>query len=215
MQNKNITLILFKTVLFLMLISLVVGCATYQPEKSAAIKDDILKERTTYNDHLFEIQLISLKDKEKAKAFVGIEPEESDMVPVFIKFQNKGNDPIKLDLSQTFLNSKSGENFQSLSIEASIDRARRSDAEVVAWTVGFGLIGAIASGSNTATVNRSLEEDYHAKYFKPTLINGNCAAEGLLFFNVPRDKQSEIKNASLSVLNLNSNNKASISVDLP
>ncbi len=127
-----------------------------------------------------------------------------------MKIANWGNDPIKVDFSASSLVSDTGESFRHLSIDEAIEIARRGDAEVVGWTIAFGLIGALASGSNTASTNKSLEEDYHNKSFKPTLINTKSSGEGLVFFYVPADKLERVNTALIQLMNVTSQEQINV-----
>jgi hypothetical protein len=153
-----------------------------------------------------------LKEKDLAKSYVGIDPAKSSMIPVFMKIANSGDNPIKVDISGSSLITATGEPFQALSIDEAIEKAIRSDAEVVGWTIAFGLMGALVSGGNTASTNKSLEEDYHQKSFKPSLINTKSSGEGLVFFYVPVEKQALINAAMIQLLNPISNERRNVTV---
>ncbi len=196
---------------------LMIGCATYEPRNNSQkfTEDNILKNETVGYAEPLEVHIVVFIGQEVAKNYVGINPKKSNMLPVFMKILNNGNDVIKIDLQRSFLLAKSGENYQSLTLEESIKRAERSDAEVVGWTIGFGLVGALISGDKAASANKSLEEDYHNKFFKPTLINNKSSAQGILFFDVPKEKQPDINSVLIQALNINTNEVKKISLKLP
>jgi len=179
------------------------GCATYAPaDKAATAPTDILKKNeAVVSSEPYEFHVVVLKDRELAKNYVGIDPFTSSMIPVFMKINNYGDDLIKIDVSGSALLTDTGEPFSSLKIDEAIERARRSDASVVGWTIAFGMVGAFASAGQTTSVNKSLEEDYHGKSFKPTLINSKASGEGLVFFNVPPEKQALINEAIIQLSN--------------
>jgi len=196
------------------LTSLLIGCATYAPaEKASIAPTDLLKKNeAVFNSESCEFHIVVLRDRELAKNYVGIDPFKSSMIPVFMKINNYGNDLVKVDVSGSSLLTDAGELFQPLTIDEAIEKARRSDAEVIGWTIAFGLTGALVSGGTTASANKSLEEDYHNKSFKPTLINTKSSGEGLVFFSVPAEKQEFISAAIIQLLNPASNETKKVTV---
>jgi hypothetical protein len=143
-------------------------------------------------------------DEETAKGYLGISPGAAGMVPVYFKVQNNGDGPIKVEISKAYLSSGTEETVPCLSLEAACDRARRSDGEVMMWGVAFGMFAMMASASNVAEVNRTIDSDYQQKQFKPALINAGGMGEGVLFFDVPKEKQAEIRSAVLLYSDLGS-----------
>lgn len=196
------------------LISHLIACATYSPAKRANLTPaDILKRNeAVVNSEPCEVHVVALRDRELARNYVGIDPFKSSMIPVFMKIDNYGNDIIKVDLSGSLLLTETAESFQSLPIDEAIEKARRSDAQVVGWTIAFGLVGAFVSGDRIASTNKSLEEDYHNKSFKPTLIKGKSSGEGLIFFYVQSEKQESINTVIIQLLNPISNNTKKVTV---
>jgi len=204
----------FCCVSLFILTSLLAGCATYSPaERGELTPADILKgKEAVVSSESCEFRVVILKDRDLAKRYVGIDPAESSMIPVFMRIANSGNRLIKLDASGSSLLTAAGEPFQSLTIDEAIEKAMRSDAEVVGWGIAFGTVGAIVSASNTASTNKSLEEDYHKKSFKPNLINTESSGEGLVFFHVPPEKQEFINAAVIQLLDPTSNETKKVTV---
>ena len=202
--------------LYLALVTILIGCATYQPgdAPSPITEDDILQDQVVLTMDSLEFHLAPLTNQQIAKKYLGLDPLKSNMLPVFMRVHNSGNQIVKIDISLSFLLTTSGESYPALALEQSIDRAMRSHGEVVAWTIGFGLIGALASGSQVASANRTLEEDYLAKRFKPTLINAEGSAQGIVFFDIPAEEQGNISSAVIHVLNLTTNDAKHISINL-
>lgn len=194
--------------------ALLIGCATYSPSERANLTPtDILKKNeAVVSSESCEFHIVVLKDKDIAKSYVGIDPTQSSMIPVFMKIANSSNHLVKVDISGSSLLTDAGEPFQSIPIDEAIEKARRSDAEVVGWTIAFGLMGGLVSGGNTASINKSLEEDYHQKSFKPSLINTKSSGEGLVFFYVLAEKQALINAAIIQLLNPTSNETKKVTV---
>lgn len=202
--------------LYLALVTILIGCATYQPgdAPSPITEDDILQDQVVLSMDSLEFHLAPLTNQQLAIKYLGVDPLKSNMLPVFMRVHNSGNQIVKIDISLSSLLTSSGEGYPALTLEQSIDRAMRSHGEVAAWTIGFGLIGALASGSQVASVNRTLEQDYLAKRFKPTLINAEGSAQGIVFFDIPAEKQGNISSAVIHVLNLTTNDAKHIAINL-
>ncbi len=203
--------------LYLALVTLLVGCATYEPREgpSPITEDDILRNQVVLSIDSVEFHLAVMRDQQVAEKYLGINPFESNMLPVFMRIHNNGNHIVKINVSKTFFLTTSGQTYPSLTLGESIERARRDDAEVLGWAAVFGLVGALASGDQVASANLSLEEDYRNKHFKPTLINSQGSAQGILFFDIPGKEQANISAAVIHVVNLNTNDAQRISINVP
>jgi hypothetical protein len=194
-----------------LLVFLLIGCTSYTPANFTSA-DLLQRNEAVVKSEGREIHVVVLKDRRLARNYVGIDPVRSSMVPVFMKIINAGNDIVKVDIPGTSLLTDAGESFHSLTIDQAIEKAMRSDAEVVGWTMAFGITGALASGSKAASANKSLEEDYHNKSFKPTLLNTKSSGEGLVFFHVPAEKQALINAIAIQLFNLQSNEPKKITI---
>ena len=196
-------------------ILIVAGCASYETQKTPTIAQKAgSQEEVSASNALLEVHAVPMLKGETAKAFLGINPSSTGMAPILFKIRNIGASPIKIDLSRSYLSSKSNERSPCLSLDEACKRALRSDAEVVGWTVAFGLVGGLVSGSKVTEANRTLESDYQQKQFKPTLINSGGLGEGVVFFDVPKEKQSLIRSAIIVYQDLGSNQPGEIVIDL-
>jgi hypothetical protein len=217
-RSKKST-ILFPIALYLQLLLLSTGCVSYKPVELK--ENEIIKKGVVAKIDSIEVSFIWLADRQVAMNYVGIDPQKSNMLPTFIKISNCGNKVIKVDLARSHLVTELGEELRSLSVEESIDRAKRSDAAVVAWTLGLATISYVAAGgamivagNATTSVNRTLEEDYHNKYFKPTLINAGGCAQGIVFFGFPAKKQTKIILAVIQIKNIDTNEEKKVYINL-
>lgn len=193
---------------------MVAGCASYEGKKMPAMAEAGGKEREVMaRDGSLEVHAIPMLTKESAKPYLGINPASAGMVPVGFRVINNGASPVKVDLSRSYLASKSDERSPCLSLDEACSRARRSDAEVIGWGVAFGVVAMLASANNVSEVNRTLENDYQQKEFKPTLINTGATGEGVLFFDVPKERQPHIRSAVLTYLDIGSNESREIRID--
>jgi hypothetical protein len=152
------------------------------------------------------MQVFPILDDKLAKTNVGVTPSASGMLSVFVRVENGAENPVKVDLANSFL-LINGEKYPSLAAESAVERAQRGDAVPVAgMTVLFGLIGGIATGSVIATGNRTIEEHYQEKSFKPTLINTKSCGSGLVFFEFSKEKTGGRNfTCTIPVLNLATN----------
>jgi len=189
---------------------LVSGCASYKPAANTQtlyerISKAITTELSTGSDHI-RMQVFPILDDKLAKTNVGVTPSASGMLSVFVRVENGAENPVKVDLANSFL-LINGEKYPSLAAESAVERAQRGDAVPVAgMTVLFGLIGGIATGSVIATGNRTIEEHYQEKSFKPTLINTKSCGSGLVFFEFSKEKTGGRNfTCTIPVLNLATN----------
>jgi hypothetical protein len=205
------------TILIASLPVLFSACVTYNVRKlpdpqegSTTRKESVVAVETA------ELHCVSLSGKQDSRDYLGLDPASSNMVPVLLRIENHGRFPVKVDLSRTFLTLTMGENRRSLTLEESCDRARRADAApVLGAAIMFGLIGAAAGGAQAASANRSLEEDYFQKYFRPTLINSEASGRGVVFFDVPADKQSAITLLTVTLVDVSTGAPTPVTMDFP
>lgn len=200
----------------LMMFLLFTGCASYEPAKHpdpAASSGEISKEIVATADSI-ELRLIPLFDAERAKPYLGIDPATSRIMPAVLKVTNTGNEPIRVDLQDSSLRIGDNERWATLSLTEAIDRALRSDAHVVGWTIALGLPAWLISADQAAATNQTLEQDYHAKYFKPTLINAGGTGQGVVFFDVPRKSECRISAAMIRLRKLDTDQPVDVSVPI-
>jgi hypothetical protein len=188
------------------------GCASYEPAKSSgpAATNEPKGKEIVARDGSVEVHLVPLFDKERAQPYLGIDPAQSKTMPVLLRVVNNGDEPVKVELQDSCLLVGEDEQWRTLSLPEAIDRALRSDAAVVGWGIGFGLIGWMVAADGAAGTNRTLEQDYHAKYFKPTLINAGASGQGVVFFDVPRKGKCHIAAAVVRVRRLNADTYSDI-----
>jgi hypothetical protein len=191
------------------------GCATYEPtEKPIALNTNLDQKVAQLTGDGLEMRVLDLREQQLAKGYVGIDPQRSGMLPLLLKVRNDTDRILKVDLAQSALVAGSGESFPYLSTELSIERARINDAQNVGWTLAFGLMGGLVSGSKTAAANQSLDDDYRKKCFKPTLVMTRNTGEGIVFFDVPGDKQATIVSLELLITDIDKDESRHISIPL-
>jgi hypothetical protein len=149
-----------------------------------------------------------------AREYFGIDPAKSRMVPAMLSLENVGDEIVRLDLEDSYLALESGEQWHVLSLDEAIDRALRSDAEVIGWTLAFGLVGAAVSMDHSTSTNRTLEQDYHAKYFRPVVINAGQSGRGVVFFERPAPAGRKISSMVVQATRLNTGQSIDIGIPL-
>lgn len=192
---------------------LLFGCASYETLKKQDTSDDGFKEIIISEDSI-TVHYFPYIDSILCKKHLGIKPSRAQMIPSLLKIENNSTKIIKVNIEKCTLNI-SDEKCSPLELEDAINRARRSGAEVVAWQVGFGLIGWSIAANNVTSTNRSLEEDYHSKYFKPTLINSGKTAQGIIFNQLPSVKSYRNGNFNLNITDLSSQNTINMNISIP
>lgn len=182
------------------------GCSSYEPVGSAdsipGLSNGADANEVMVTDESVEVRLIPLFDREKAKSYLGIDPARSRIMPALVRVVNAGNEPVKVELPDSYLVIDPNERWETLTLSQAIHRGLRSDAEVVGWMIVFGMPAWYAAAGNAATVNRTLEEDYHAKHFKPTLINAGGAGQGIVFFDVEQTRACHVSGAVIRIRRL-------------
>jgi len=193
-----------------------IGCVSYEAKKVSAPEGTSLGSEFFANTGAVEFRCYSLANPDASRLYLGIDPASTDMVPVMLKVANNGSSPIKLELHDCLLKSiPGGETFGALTLKYACERARRSDvAPVLGAILVFGVAGAFVSGNQVAETNRTLEEDYYRKSFKPALINSQCEGQGIIFFDVPKQKQGLLQTLVIVTTDLNSMQRTETVIDL-
>lgn len=200
--------------LWVVLLLFLAGCATYKAQKiplaqaSGGLKNEVLLTVDS-----IEVRCVSLGKEEDCQTYFGVD-SSADMLPVLVRIRNDTGNPLKVNLSSSYLITSSGARCRLLSLEESFGRARRGEGSVEAAAVAFGVTGVLVSGSQTAKANRSLEQDYHEKYFKPTLINTGGQGEGVLFFDVAGIEDVHVGSLTITLLDVSTNETRELRIEL-
>ncbi len=200
-----------------LILSITVGCATYETQKNVpASEGGTLSKESSVSAGAVDFRCCSLAEKNTCRNYLGIDPASTGMVPLLLKVQNNGNDPVKIDLTHCFLTtSQEGETFNALALNDACERARRGDASVIGAAIAFGAIGAVISGTQTAQANRTLDQDYYDKCFKPTMINAGAKGEGVIFFDAPKEKQDLLRSLIMTTIDVNTMERKETQIELP
>ncbi len=76
-----------------------------------------------------------------------------------------------------------------LPIDQVITQARHSMVGPAFATLAFGLVGGIAAGAPIDSANRSIEQDFRAKEFRPRVLNPGDEAFGAIFFRLAQGSE--------------------------
>jgi hypothetical protein len=173
-------------------LSSLAGCASYEPNEHAVsgTEPDWATEGVVVESDAVKVRLVPLWHEDTAMQYLGIVPAKVGMLPVALTVENRLREPIKLDLADTYLKTTSGERWFIVPVSEATSRALAADAKTVdtlVLAVGLAYLPASSAYGRKA---HSLEEDYHIKSFKPTLINGGAAGGGVLFFEFPEGTEA-------------------------
>ena len=136
------------------------------------------------------------------------------MLPALLVVENLADEVLKVDIEGSYLVLASGDQWRALALDETIDRALRSDAEVMGWGLAFGMVGMFVSMDNVTTVNRTLEQDYHAKYFRPAIINAGQSGGGMVFFERPVPERIDVDAVIIRVDRLNTGQAVELTASL-
>jgi hypothetical protein len=191
------------------------GCASYKPAQGdKKTVEDMPGEEIVVTEQSIEVRFLPVFEKMAARKFFGIDPQESQMAPAMLRVKNLGDKVLKVDLEKGCVVTESGDEWRLLLVDEAIERARRSDAEVLGWYFAFGVVGMMASMDHVTTVNRTLEQDYHARYFQPAVINPGTSGGGVVFFDHPVLNEPQITSAVVRVTVLDTEQSMSVTIPL-
>jgi len=203
----------FRAASALLLSAAAMGCASYEPVRKGALSEEPSREVVVSRDSV-TIHYFPYIDSSLCSYFLGIKPARTGLAPSLLKIENNGPGILKVNLDKCVLE-VGGDQCAPLAIDEVLARARRGGAEVVALQLGFGIGGMLAGANNVTSTNRSLEEDYHAKYFKPTLISPGKTAQGAVFNRFPDKTNFHNCVYHLNMTDLSSQEEITLSIQVP
>lgn len=213
--------------IFLVFAAVLSGCATsHQPANKAQPLSERLSQTTDKNLSVtcsqIKLFIFPLIDDKLAKAYTGISPKKSGMLPTFIKVDNMSQYPVKVDLPNSFV-TMGNQQHPHMTVEEAIERARNnyvalSLASAVVFSAIGGVTGGMATiftGSAIASKNIGVDERYRDISFKPTLINCSSSGSGIVFFDVPKDKmENDHVTISIPLMNLGTIEKTNLEISV-
>jgi hypothetical protein len=164
------------------------------------------------------IHLSPYIDYSLCQKYLGIEPNKAHIIPSLLKIENNSSRLLTVVLEKCSLEISGTKSFP-LSLQDAIDKAKLSYAKVVVYAIVFGVptggILAILTANNITSVNQSLEEDWHLKYFQPALINPGTISKGVVFNQFPRIKELHHCIFKLSMMDMKSQQEFTINLQIP
>jgi hypothetical protein len=156
--------------------------------------------------------------------YLGIVPEEFEVLPVFLKVENMSQNPTKVDLPNSFITI--GEKQTSyMDTDSVVDRIAKNDADAaralgtvlgvfggVAGVVG-GVAGAVVGTGlgvvidSSKTGSATVEGHYYRQSSSPVFIQPKNSGSGLVFYHFSKeDFDCEGLTLSVPIVDLNTNN---------
>ena len=197
------------------------GCATYKPPDSIHTLYERVSQKVgadlTVTCDEFEVQCIPIVNERVAKTNLGIHPADLEMLTVFLKVENTGQNPIKVDLPNSFITI--GEKQTTyLDIDSVVERIAKKDADAaIAFGMMFGVLGGLSGvvvGVTTGAVidsskvgSGTVEGHYNRQSFNPVFIHPENSGAGLVFYHLSKeDLDCERLTLSIPIVDLNTNN---------
>lgn len=196
------------------------GCATYKPPDNIQTLYDRVSQKVgadlsvTCNE--FKVQCFPIINEKVAKTNLGILPEEFEVLPVFLKVENTSQNPIKVDLPNSFITI--GEKQTTyMDIDSVVERIAKNDVDA-ALALGMigGMFGGIAGGVAGASLgvvidsskvgSETVEGHYFRQSFNPVFIHPKDSGSGLAFYYLSKeDVDCEKLILSIPIVDLNTN----------
>ena len=141
-------------------------------------------------------------------------PRQYKLLPVFLKVTYFGQDPVKVDLVESYVLAGKDHHWFT-PVEVALDRIGKNDSGAM---LGFGLMfgpfgglaGAVVGAAAGAAVDSAgvksttVEEHYYRQRFGPTILLPGGEGSGVVFFDVPWEEvDADEFVLSVSVINLN------------
>jgi hypothetical protein len=197
------------------------GCATYKPPDNIQTFYDRVSQKTggnlTVRHDEFKVQCIPIVNERMAKTNLGIHPVEFEMLPVFLRVENTGQNPIKVDLPNSFITIGEKQTVY-LDIDSVVGRIAKKDEDAaIGFGFIFGMLGGVsgvvvgvAAGTaidSSKTGSGTVGGHYYRQSFNPVFIHPNNSGGGLVFYHLSKeDLDCEKLTLSVPIIDLNSNN---------
>jgi hypothetical protein len=195
------------------------GCATtYKPAENIQTLQERVSQQVkidlsvTCND--VKVHCFPIIDQRMAETNLGILPEEFEVLPIFLKVENTSQNPIKVDLPNSFMTVGEKQNAY-IDTDSAVERIGKNDTNAaMAFGVMFGVLGGAVGGiagaglgsaiDSSKVGSGTIEGHYHRQSFTPTFIYPNNSGAGLVFYHVSKeDLDSEKLTLILPIVDLN------------
>ena len=206
--------------LFCVVAILFYGCATYKPAENVHTLYERVSQKAGADlivaCNEFEAQCIPIVNERVAKTNLGIHPAYLEMLPVFLKVENTGQNPIKVDLPNSFITIGEKQTIY-LDIDSVVERIAEKDAgAAMAFGMMFGVLGGVSGAVVGGTVGTAIDNSkvgsgtveghYNRQSFSPVFIHPKNSGSGLAFYQVSKEElDSEGLTLSIPIVDLNTN----------
>jgi len=207
-------------ILFCILTILFCGCATYKPPDNIHTLYERVSQKAGTDLIVmcdeFKVQCIPIVNERVAKTNLGIHPAEFEMLPVFLKVENTGQNPIKVDLPNSFITI--GEKQTTyLDIDSVVGRIAKKDEDAaIGFGIIFGMLGGVSGAvvgvvagtaiDSSKTGSGTVGGHYYRHGFNPVFIHPKNSGGGLVFYHlVKEDLDCEGLTLSIPIEDLNTN----------
>ena len=177
-MKKTSSMILITALMFF-------GCATHTPIKQPNLNSNLEAQQTKQILNQVEIMARPIHRKSENKAYYNEDLILYGVLPFHVCFKN--NDPnasCQINLENAALVDPDGSPRPPLTLEQVCEKASKSYIRTAGWGVAFGLLGAIPSAINVATVNEKIKADYESCMIKGGELVSGGYTEGSIFFSI-------------------------------
>ncbi len=179
--------ILSKAVGLVLVVAMLVGCASYKGQPIAVSQPGSMPVEKTYGE--LSISVDPYADKDRQKAAFDEHLYSKGFIVVNVLLKNSG--PRQILVRRADLRLVLPDGTEVAPVSAEIMAVRFSDkGDVTGWTLGFGIIGGLAASAAAQQADSARRADYQSKEFKEevTLVTDQ-SAHGFLYFMVSRGTQ--------------------------
>ena len=192
------------------------SCASYTPQTAtllrlqyAAVSDEKQGLAVGVTPHL---------DTERNKEVFGADLKQVGILPLQLVVRNNGQKPLVIRKNDFVLRLSGGDEYAPAPAESVVKRLE-SNANVIGWTVAFGLAGFLLASSEQhqqQEADKNQRADFRIKEFEDANLGFQESARGFLFYLAPDDLK-ELKDAKLFVkaLDASTGERIEMTLSLP
>ena len=179
------------SLLILAIVYLLFGCATHTAIKQPNLISNVEAQQNKQTTDQIEIMVRPVISKSENKAYYDEDLIMYGVLPVHVCFKNVDRNAscqIKPEMAE--LVHPDGTSNQPLTLKEVYEKASKSYIRTGGWGLAFGILGAVPSAINVATVNEKIKADYEANMIKSGELVSGAYTEGSLFFGIDNKIES-------------------------
>ncbi|MEE9615145.1 MAG: hypothetical protein V3W31_09420 [Thermodesulfobacteriota bacterium] len=173
------------TILFIL-----AGCATHDAVRPTSLLHTPSAHENKVIESDIELFFSPYRTKEENEQFFGVDLVKHEVLPAQMALINNTDATLQFTNQKILLIDPDGEEYQPLTLDEVMERAKKSFWRTAGWGVAFGLIGAIPSAMNVSKANKKIRADYDARIMKDAKLVHGATTEGTLFFSLSKDARS-------------------------